>query len=164
MSPAAPIKQASRHCKHLGGIASDREPLCWNVQPSLYAKASFNHVFPIGSLMPIGQPVICALLSHKIFLFTPSFALPYLLYWASQAAQVVKNWPTNAGDIRDTGSIPGLGRSPGEGHGNPCQYSCLENPIDRGAWWTTVHRVTKSQTQLKWLSMHIYYIVLKHVG
>ena len=52
----------------------------------------------------------------------------------------------NAGD---QGSIPGLGRSPGGGHGNPLQYSCLENPMDRGAWWATVHRVTRSQTQLK---------------
>ena len=62
---------------------------------------------------------------------------------------MVKNLPANAGDIRDAGSIPGLGRSPGEGHGNPLQYSCLENPMDRGAWWAVVHRVAKSQTQLK---------------
>ena len=99
--------------------------------------------------MPVWQPVICALLSHKIFLFIPSFALPYLLYWASQVALVVKNWPTNAGDIRDMGSVPQLGRSPREGHGNPRQYSRLENPMDRGAWRATVHRVTKSPTQLK---------------
>jgi len=50
---------------------------------------------------------------------------------------VVKNPPANAGDIRDVGSTPGLGRSPAGGHGNPLQYSCLENPIDRGAWWAT---------------------------
>jgi len=49
---------------------------------------------------------------------------------------VVKNLPASAGDIRDAGSIPGLGRSPGGGHGNPLQYSCLENPMDGGAWWT----------------------------
>ena len=48
--------------------------------------------------------------------------------------------------IRDTGSIPGLGRSPGEGHGNPLQYSCLGNPMDRGAWWATVHGVAESDT------------------
>ena len=53
-----------------------------------------------------------------------------------------------------TGLTPGLERSPGGGHGNPLQYSCLENPMDRGAWWATVHRVTKSQTWLKCLSMH----------
>ena len=67
---------------------------------------------------------------------------------------MVKNPPANAGDKRDAGSIPRLGRSSGGGHGNPLQYSFLENPMDRGAWWATVHRVTKSQTQLKWLSTH----------
>ena len=73
---------------------------------------------------------------------------------ASQVALVVKNLPANAGDIRDTGSIPGLGRSPGDRHGNPLQYSCLENLIDRGAWQATVYWVTKSWTWLKQLNMH----------
>ena len=59
---------------------------------------------------------------------------------------VVKNVPANAGDVRDVGSIPGLGRSPGGGHDNPLHYSCLENLINRGAWWAMVHRVTKSWT------------------
>ena len=59
--------------------------------------------------------------------------------------QTVKESACNAGY---PGSIPGLGRSPGEGHGNPLQYSCLENPMDGGEWWATVHRVTKSQTRL----------------
>ena len=59
---------------------------------------------------------------------------------------MVKNWPANAGNARDMGSIPGLGRSPGEGNGNPLQYSCLENPMDVGAWWDTVHWVAKSWT------------------
>ena len=67
--------------------------------------------------------------------------------------------PANAGDIRDTGLIPGLGRSPGEGHDNPLQYSCLENPMDRGAWRATVHWVTKSRTQLKQLSTHAHLTV-----
>ena len=62
---------------------------------------------------------------------------------------MVKNPPAKAGDIRDAGSTPGLGRYPGGGHGNSFQYSCLENTMDRGAWWTTVHIVAKSQTQLK---------------
>ena len=56
---------------------------------------------------------------------------------------VVKNLPANAGDIRDAGLIPGWGRSPGEGNGNPLQYSCLGNPMDRGAWQATVHGATK---------------------
>ena len=59
---------------------------------------------------------------------------------------VVKNLPANAGDTRDSGLIPGLGRSPGGGHDNPLQYSCLGKPMDRGAWWATVHGVTKSWT------------------
>ena len=67
----------------------------------------------------------------------------------SQTALVLKNPSANAGDIRDTGLIPGWGRSPGGGHGNPLQYSCLENPMDRGAWWVTVHRVAQSQIRLK---------------
>ena len=68
---------------------------------------------------------------------------------ASKVALVVKNPPANAGDVRDTGSIPGLGRSSGGGHGNPLQYSRLENPMDVGAWRATVHGVAKSQTRLK---------------
>ena len=72
--------------------------------------------------------------------------------WASQMAPVVKNSSANAGVIRGSGLIPGSGRSPGRGHGNPLQYSCLENPMDRGAWQATVLRVSKSRARLKWLS------------
>ena len=73
---------------------------------------------------------------------------------ASQVVLVVKNPPASAGDVKDVGSIPGLGRPSGEGYSNPLQYSYLENPRDRGAWQATVHRVTKSQTQLKRLSTY----------
>ena len=65
-----------------------------------------------------------------------------------QVVLVVKNPLANAGDIRDVGSIPELGRSPRGGHGNPLQYSWLENPLDRGAWWAVVHAVSKSRTHL----------------
>ena len=64
----------------------------------------------------------------------------------SHVALMVKNPSASAGDLRDVGLISGLGRSPGEASGNPLQYSCLENPMDRGAWWATVHGVAKSQT------------------
>ena len=65
----------------------------------------------------------------------------------------VKNLHAHAEVVRDMGLIPGSGRSPGEGNGNPLQYSCLENPMDRGSWWATVHRVAKSQTRLKLLGI-----------
>ena len=77
------------------------------------------------------QAALCGLLSPKR---------------ASQMLLVVKNLSDNAGDVRDMGSIPGSGRSSGGGRGNPLQYSCLENPMDRGAWCATVHGVKKSQT------------------
>ena len=72
----------------------------------------------------------------------------------SQVVLLVKNLPANAGDTRDSGSIPELGRSPGERNVNRFQCSCLENPKDREAWQVTVHRVTKSWTRLKQLSVH----------
>ena len=69
--------------------------------------------------------------------------------WCFPGGTSGKEPPANSGDVRDTGSVPGSGRCPGEGNGYSLQYSCLENPMDRGAWWATVHGVTKSQTQLK---------------
>ena len=85
------------------------------------------------------------------------------LYGSSRASQMVlmvKNLPANARDLKDAGSILISGRSPGGGHGNPLQYSCLENPMDRGAWQDTVHRVAKSRTWLKCLSMHAHVVAL----
>ena len=67
-------------------------------------------------------------------------------HWASQVALVVKNPPANARDTRYSGSVPGSGRFPGGGNGNQSQYSCLETPIDRGAWWAMVHWITESDT------------------
>ena len=127
---------------------------------------------PKYSVLPsITQQPLCSPrrwdLSHNISLscktahnmhFTPviPFAPDYHLSGASQVALVVKNPSAIAGDIRDVSLIPGLGRSSGGGHGNPLQYSCLENPTDRRAWWATVHRFTKKQTPLKRLSMHAH--------
>ena len=82
--------------------------------------------------------------------------IPYMAYHhISSVALVVKNPPANARDTWDKGLILGLGRFPGGGYDNPLQYSCLENPMDRGAWCATIYRVTKSWTGLKWLSMHV---------
>ena len=78
-----------------------------------------------------------------------------LSLWDSQVALVVKNLPASVRDIRaNVGSISGWGRPPGGGYSNPLQYSCLENPKDRGAWPATVHRVAKSRILLKWLQAH----------
>ena len=73
----------------------------------------------------------------------------YTSYQASEVALVVKTPPANAGDVRDVGSIPGSGSSPGEGQGNPLQHFCLGNSMVRGPWWATVHGVTKGRTRLK---------------
>ena len=73
----------------------------------------------------------------------------YQQLWVSHLALLAKNLLANAGNIREVGSVPGLGKSPGAGNGNPLQYSCLVNPLDRGAWWDAVHRVTKIWTPLK---------------
>ena len=72
---------------------------------------------------------------------------------------VVKNSPANAGDLRDAGSIPGSGRSLGVGKGNPLQYSCLENLMDRGVWQATVHGVAKS-----WIQLHVHTHTHTHTG
>ena len=72
---------------------------------------------------------------------------------ASQVVLLVKNPPANARDVGYSGLIPGSGRFPGRGHGNPLQYSCLENPMDRGAWRATFYKVAKYGTPLKRLSM-----------
>ena len=74
----------------------------------------------------------------------------------SESGSVIKNLPASTGDIGDAGSIPGSERSSGGGNGNPLQYSCLENPMDRGAWWATVHRIAKSWTQLSTLNLLKY--------
>ena len=94
------------------------------------------------------MPVLDFFLSEKkitpISLKTTVILLP--VAGAFQEALVVKNLPASAGDVRDTSSNPGSGRSPGGGHGSSLQYSCLENPLDRGARQAIVHRVAKSQT------------------
>ena len=80
------------------------------------------------------------------FLAYGKYLVKLILILASQVALVVKNLPSSVGDVRDTGLIPGLGRSSGEGNGNPLHYYCLENPMDRGARQATVHKAAKSQT------------------
>ena len=83
------------------------------------------------------------------------------MLWASLVGSAVKEFTCYTGAAGDLGSVPGSGRSPGGGHGNPLQYSWLENPMDRGAWWALIHRVAKSQTGLKQFSTHAQCCVIK---
>ena len=126
-----------------------RRPSCktWMYFPSSAQQPLSPPTLTLGllsSVMPWPSP-----LAHFLLLCNPSWHITstpsdikyYLsLDWASQ------NLPASAGDMRDSGSIPGLGRSPGGGNGNPLQDSCLENPTDRGAWWATVHERAESNT------------------
>ena len=107
--------------------------LCWRPGGRKEKKEKWNQGLP-----PHCHPFLC---------YSP-LAAPMGLHRPSQVASGVKNLPANAGHTRDAGSIPGLGRSPEGKHGNPLQYSCLENLTDKGAWWATVHGVAKGQTQL----------------
>ena len=98
--------------------------------------------------MELLQPLSCA--EGPVFLL--SLAQSYSASWVLGLLTGNMNPSANAGEIRGTGLISGSGRPPGGKHGNPLQYSCLENAMDRGAWWAIVHGVTKSQTRLKRLS------------
>ena len=82
--------------------------------------------------------VFCLAL-ESIFFYFSNLDIAIYRFQAPQVAMVIKNLPANAGDRRDAGLIPGSGGSPGGGHGNPLQYSCLDNPMVRGAWWAAVH-------------------------
>ena len=131
---------------------------------SLFTRAL---IFPIGTALHYAFEGLFSFYVHIIQFSSSSSASPITLFrifsWSPPSvswlepghllsflgALVVKNPPANTGNIRDMSLVPGSGRSPGRGHGNPLQDSCLENPMDRGAWWAAVHGITKSQTQLK---------------
>ena len=126
-----------------------------NVDFNQWKKSSmfhyFNTFFFCRDLFPAFVSTATVCLNHSTF---RSLCPNIIWSWASQVALVVKSPPVNAGDRRDVGLIPGSGRSPGGGQSNRLQCYCLENPMDRGARWDTVHRVTRSRTWLKWLSTH----------
>ena len=102
---------------------------------------------------PINSTLVPGTIRHHFLLPKMTFNVPYQWQGTSQVALGVKNPPANAGDTGDGVSIPGSGRCPGREHGNPLQYSCLENPMDKGAWWATVHGVTKESNTTERLSM-----------
>ena len=99
--------------------------------------------------LPAGVSTNMSTLENYFVSFTDPKGLPRWHWWSRSHLSMQET-------KRDMGSVPGLGRSPGGEHGNPLQYSCLENPMDRGAWRATVHRVTKSHTQLKQFSTHTH--------
>ena len=104
-----------------------------------------KYLFEILLYLLLGKYPGVGLLDHWLVLFLIFEEPPYIFFFCSgfPGGSEVKASACNAGDL---GSIPGLGRSPGEGNGNPFQYSCLENPMDRRAWWATVHRVAELDT------------------
>ena len=136
------------------------------LRPHACLDSSPQQMFPTPQVSDLLRTCIClqAVRSHFVTSWWPLSGIPswygeghlvsLLIHghlktsWAwsgaSQVALVVKNPPANVGNVRDTGSISELGRSPGEGNGNPLQYTFPENPMDRGAWWTTVHGVAES--------------------
>ena len=117
-----------------------------NIASSLFSESS--------CFLSVVYKALCPL-TLSLYRSTGDFSSPLChIGWISQVALVVKNPPVKAGEIRDAGSIPGLGRSPGGRHVNSLQYPCLENPMDRRAGQAIVHRVTQIWTQLKQLSTH----------
>ena len=117
-----------------------------------------------------GHPVFSALFIEETIVFPLSIldtffkrSISFYVWapWASQVALVVKNPTANTGDVRDMGLIPGLGRSPGGGNGNPLQYSCLEKSMDRGAWRATVLGGPRNWT---WLSHWAYTYIIDYVN
>ena len=133
----------------LGPSAHINSTLSWIGKYPRCEKDASTGVAPRALHLGPGSSLWCWSLSHiHIFLIFHCGSR------ASPIALLVKNPLVNSGDEKDTGSIFGSGRSPGEGHCNPLQNSCLEDPMDRGAWWATVHRVAKSWTRLK--RLHTY--------
>ena len=116
------------------------------------------------------QAVLISSISLKLFFWrsltmsllenSSKLIVKFLIFWDSlYGIGIVVNSPVNSGNVRDVGSTPGSGRSPGGGHSSPLQFSCLGIPMDRGAWRATIHGVAKSQTRLKRLSTHAHWIL-----
>ena len=131
---------------------------CIRIMLSSYYKILYSQDegYGLGSLIfwILSFPLnVLSLKFGETFIYWPHCTASGVLVHG-MVALTVKNPPAIAEDVRNTGLIPELGWSPGGGHGNPLQYSCLENPMDRGAWRAIVHRIKKSRTWLKRLSMH----------
>ena len=151
-------------CLHRGGITGSQDLLIFNSNRKLLIFKQILTVVDTDKCLEVIVVIYTSSWCAWKFLL-PTYQHYFLsnnhqthisnLLWASKFALVVKNLSANAGDKRDQGFIPGLGSSPDERSNNPLKYSCLENPMDRGACWATVHRVAKSRTRLKWFSTHM---------
>ena len=127
-------------------------PGTWPQPTTASPKLAQNHIPWFPQLVPaLASPVFPKWPQCGVPQNHPS---PQACTYSSSGDASGKNSAANAGDVRDAGSNPGSGKSPGKGNGNPLQYSCLENPMDRGAWRATVPGVTKSWTWMRQLSMH----------
>ena len=132
--------------------------LCWYVKRNLVAISQCIGRHKIISFYALGVFCRANILTYNIKdAGLPEYGATILImkcldFWASQLVLVGRNLSANVGDIRDAGSIPGTGRSSRGGRGNPLRYFSLENSMDRGAWWASVHRIAKNQTWLKRLS------------
>ena len=126
------------------GKATQSSILAWRIPWTIKSMGSqrVGHDWVTFTLQDIGDRLNICTLKKKRLRYTKNLGFP--------SGLVVQNPPANARDLRDRCSIPGLGVSPVGGHGNPLQYSCLENPMDRGAWLAIVHRVAKSQIRHFW--------------
>ena len=120
------------------------EPTDYFVELMVASRRAHTRQYFPGLLQPVSLSLYWATATAS--LYSPLEHYQISMPWVSQVALVVKNLPANPGNVWDVGSIPRLGRSPGRGHGNSLQFSYLLNPMDRGAWWTTVYSVTKSWT------------------
>ena len=128
--------------------------ICCHIECNTFTASSFR-IWNSSTGIPSPPLALFVVMLPKVHLTSHSkMSGSYAVSGASQAVLVVKNPPTNAGDIRDAGLVLGLERFPGGGPGNPLWYSCLEDAMDRGAWPPTVHRVTKSRARLKQLTSH----------
>ena len=124
------------------------------IQGNPWGSRSMGTIFPTAFVHSLS-------LCHSLVILTAFWTFSLLLYllwwsrWCSGSTWItVKNLPAKAGDARDAGSISGSGRSPGGGNDNPFQHSCLENPMDSGAWWAIIHGVAKESDTTEWLSLH----------
>ena len=126
-----------------GSLSANSRACCFGI---------FREQFPLTGIERNYDSQTNSALPRKIFVPHKQMSPQWQLKWGFPGGTVLKNLPAKAGDARDVGLIPGSGRSPGGGHDNLLQYSCLGNPMDRGAWGATVYRVSKSWTRLKRLS------------